>query len=56
VHGYKKGIGNYQKKGIGKALLQAAETDAKSLGLKGIAAWGITWPFWSLTMSFHQNG
>ena len=25
VHCYKKGVGNYQKKGLGKALLQAAE-------------------------------
>src|SRR3989304_4971376 len=33
VHGYKnKGVGNYQKKGIGKALLQAAEDDVKTLG------------------------
>ena len=45
VHGYKKGIGKYQKKGIGKALLRAAEEDAKSIGVKGIAAWGISLPF-----------
>ena len=46
VHGHKKGRGNFQKKGMGKALLQAAEDDAKTLGAKGIAAWGIPLPFW----------
>ena len=44
VHGYKKGVGNHQKKGIGKALLQAAEEDAESKGAKGIAAWGLSMP------------
>ena len=34
VHGYKKGVGNFQKKGIGKALLQAAENDIKSINKK----------------------
>ncbi len=56
VHGHKKGIGNYQKKGIGKALLQAAENDAKSLGAKGIAAWGIKWPFWMKASWFKKRG
>jgi GNAT superfamily N-acetyltransferase len=32
VHGYDKGRGNFQKKGMGKALLKAAEEDAKALG------------------------
>lgn len=56
VHGYKKGIGNYQKKGIGKALLQAAENDAKSMAAKGIAAWGIKWPFWMKASWFKKQG
>jgi GNAT superfamily N-acetyltransferase len=56
VHGYKKGIGNYQKKGIGKALLQAAENDAKSRGAKGIAAWGISLPFWMKASWFRKQG
>lgn len=56
VHGYKKGVGNYQKKGVGKALLQAAEDDAKSLGAKGIAAWGIKWPFWMKASWFKKQG
>jgi N-acetylglutamate synthase-like GNAT family acetyltransferase len=56
VHGYKKGVGNYQKKGIGKALLRAAEDHAKSLGAKGIAAWGIKWPFWMKASWFKKQG
>ncbi len=57
VHGYKKkGIGNYQKQGIGKALLQAAEEDAKTLGAKGIAAWGLALPFWMKASWFKKQG
>ncbi|MDH4218418.1 MAG: GNAT family N-acetyltransferase [Candidatus Aminicenantes bacterium] len=56
VHGYKKGVGNYQKKGVGKALLQAAENDVKSLAAKGIAAWGISWPFWMKASWFKKQG
>ncbi len=41
VHGYKKGRGNFQKRGMGKALVEAAEQDARERGAKGIAAWGI---------------
>ena len=35
VHGYKKGRGDFQKRGMGKALLQAAEEDALQLGRQG---------------------
>jgi N-acetylglutamate synthase-like GNAT family acetyltransferase len=56
VHGYKKGIGNYQKKGIGKSLLKAAEEDAKSKKAKGIVAWGISMPFWMKASWFKNHG
>jgi len=56
VHGYKEGRGNFQKKGMGKALLQAAETDAQSRGAKGIAAWGIPLPFWMKASWFRKQG
>lgn len=46
VHGYKKGRGNFQKKGMGKALLQAAEEDVRNRRAKGLVAWGISLPFW----------
>ena len=56
VHGYKEGIGDFQKKGFGKALLQAAETDARELGAKGIAAWGLSLPFWMKAKWFKKQG
>ncbi len=56
VHGYKEGRGNFQKRGMGKALLQAAEDDARALGAKGIAAWGIPLPFWMKASWFKKQG
>jgi GNAT superfamily N-acetyltransferase len=56
VHGYKKGVGNYQKRGIGKALLRAAEEDAKMMGAKGLAAWGISMPFFMRASWFKKQG
>ncbi|MFA6507921.1 MAG: GNAT family N-acetyltransferase, partial [Treponemataceae bacterium] len=56
VHGYKKGVGNQQRKGIGKALLGAAEQDCRELGAKGIAAWGITLPFFMRSKWFKKQG
>jgi GNAT superfamily N-acetyltransferase len=60
VHGHKKGRGNFQKKGMGKALRKAAEEDARSKGAKGMAAWGVSLPFWSGSLSrmtlFPRNG
>lgn len=56
VHGYKKGRGNFQKQGMGTALLHAAEADAASKGAKGIAAWGISLPFWMKASWFKQQG
>ncbi|MEE9167017.1 MAG: GNAT family N-acetyltransferase [Candidatus Neomarinimicrobiota bacterium] len=56
VHGHKKGRGNFQKKGMGKALLQAAETDVKVKGAKGLVAWGISLPFWMKASWFKRNG
>ncbi|MFC1991948.1 GNAT family N-acetyltransferase [Chloroflexota bacterium] len=56
VHGHKQGRGNFQKQGMGKALLQAAEDDARTLGAKGIAAWGIPLPFWMKASWFKKQG
>jgi len=33
VHGYREGRGNFQKQGMGKALILAAEEDARTLGV-----------------------
>ena len=56
VHGHKKGRGNFQKKGMGKALLQAAEEDVKALGAKGLAAWGLALPVWMKASWFKKHG
>ncbi len=57
VHGYdNKSRPNFQKLGMGKALIEAAEEDAKSKGAKGIAAWGISHPFWMQASWFEKQG
>ena len=56
VHGYKQGRGNHQKRGMGKALLQAAEDDVKSRGSNALAAWGIPLPFWMKASWFRKQG
>ena len=56
VHGHKQGRGNFQGHGMGSALLEAAEVDAKALGAKGMAAWGIALPFWMKASWFRKHG
>jgi GNAT superfamily N-acetyltransferase len=56
VHGYKEGRGDFQKRGMGKALLQAAEEDARALGAKGMAAWGLSIPAWMRASWFKKRG
>ena len=56
VHGYKKGRGNFQKQGMGKALLQAAEEDVVAKGAKGLAVWGVSLPFWMKASWFKKHG
>jgi GNAT superfamily N-acetyltransferase len=56
VHGYKEGRGDFRKRGMGRALLEAAEADARALGAKGIAAWGIALPFWMKASWFRKHG
>jgi GNAT superfamily N-acetyltransferase len=55
VHGYKQGRGNFQKRGMGKALLRAAEDDANLLGAKGMVAWGVPLPFWMKASWFKKQ-
>ena len=56
VHGYKKGRGNFQKKGMGTALLEAAEEDAREMGAKGMAAWGMALPVFMRASWFRKHG
>ncbi len=56
VHGHKQGRGNFQRRGMGRALLAAAEEDARALGAKGMAAWGLWLPFWMRASFFRKHG
>jgi GNAT superfamily N-acetyltransferase len=56
VHGYKEGQGNYQKRGIGTALLRAAEDDVAQRGAAGMAFWGIALPFFMRASWFKKKG
>jgi GNAT superfamily N-acetyltransferase len=56
VHGHKDGRGNFQNQGMGKALLNAAEEDARQLNAKGIAAWGMLIPVFMRAKWFKKQG
>jgi GNAT superfamily N-acetyltransferase len=56
VHGHKQGIGDQRKRGIGKALLKAAEEDAAARGAKGMAVWGLSLPLWMKASWFKKQG
>jgi GNAT superfamily N-acetyltransferase len=56
VHGYPQGIGNRQKKGMGSALLRAAEEDVVALGGKGLVAWGMSIPVFMKAAWFRKHG
>ncbi len=56
VHGYSEGIGKRQGRGMGKALLQAAEDDAREKGALGMAAWGMNAPYWMPAAWFVKHG
>jgi GNAT superfamily N-acetyltransferase len=56
VHGYAQGRGNFQKQGLGKALLLAAEEDVRQLGAKGFVVWGLSLPFFMRAAWFRKQG
>lgn len=45
-----------QRRGMGSALLEAAERDARERGAEGMAAWGLALPFWMRASWFRAHG
>jgi len=56
VHGHEQGRGNRQRRGHGRALLEAAERDAAERGALGMAAWGLLLPLWMRASWFRRHG
>ena len=56
VHGHKQGVGDQRRRGLGKALLKAAEEDAAARGAKGMAAWGVSLPVFMRASWFRKQG
>ena len=56
VHGYKQGRGDFRSRGMGQALIQAAESEVRSRNAKGLVAWGISLPFWMKASWFKKQG
>ena len=56
VHGHKQGRGNYRKRGMGTALLKAAEDDARELGAYGMVTWGVSIPVFMRASWFRKQG
>lgn len=54
VHGYDHHIGNRQGNGYGRFMLDGIEADARALGVSGIAAWGMDFPYWN-PVSFYEH-
>lgn len=57
IHAYKgKGVGDQRKRGLGKALVKAAEDDARALGAKGLVVWGLAVPVFMRASWFRKQG
>lgn len=56
VHGHKMGRGDHRKRGMGKALLKAAEEDVKNMGKDGLITWGLAITVFMKASWFRKHG
>jgi len=56
VHGHKEGRGDFRGRGMGTALLSAAEQDVRALGRKGLVTWGVSVPAFMRAKWFKKHG
>ena len=56
VHGHKQGRGDFRNRGMGKALLKAAEEDSRQLGANGLVTWGLIFPVFMRASWFKKHG
>lgn len=56
VHGYQQGRGDFRKRGMGTALLRAAEEDCKQQGSWGLVTWGLIIPAFMRASWFKRKG
>jgi predicted N-acetyltransferase YhbS len=56
VHGHKEGRGNFQRRGMGKALLKAAEEESERSGVNGLVTWGLILPMFMRASWFKRQG
>ena len=56
VHGHKQGRGDFRGRGMGVALLSAAENDVRALGGMGMVAWGMALPVFIRASWFKKHG
>jgi GNAT superfamily N-acetyltransferase len=54
VHGYEHHVGNRQRQGHGRLILNAIEEDARAAGSGGVVAWGMDFPYWN-PVSFYEH-
>jgi N-acetylglutamate synthase-like GNAT family acetyltransferase len=56
VHSHDNGIGDRSGRGMGAALLEAVEQEARAAGSLGMAAWGLALPMWMRASWFKKHG
>ena len=56
VHGYKQGRGNFRNRGMGIALIRAAEEDCREMGAGGLVTWGLIIPVFMRASWFKRHG